>query len=668
MKTGVQTYQEKRNRELGEFVRQTRQRCHWSQQQLADYIGLSRPTIVRLEKGEIPIEVGHLDLICHAFGLNVQDFCRSFIGYGKRLESELKIIPRDGLPAGVLDEPIPLSVPEGFDARYPYGPCSVVERLQFASDGQLMAIPVEKEKAIVVWEMSGEVRYILKTDGWPIGLAFSPDNSTLAGILSDGQVFFWSMRTGQQIGQLGPRRTNNEDDMGELSPLALATFSPNQLYLAIATKDQKGIRLISCHDQTFQDLREIDTTGEITDMTFAPGSNILFFASRELGVIFAYTIPDGKPWWKMTEGFLGNPDIQPEKLAILSGQDPGEYLVVFGGDGEGIDVERVQVTAETGDLSLSSRFFALPNCSNAWLDQLVAVNADCILTVVNDHIKDDVPYCADEIRNIFKVKNIISGQAIVVLDMIESTPHVSEESEWYRARVKLSGDGCKVAIHTDDGLFIYPLTIDALRPVTEPRPQARTVTMMGHQISYLPNLLYNLMGGIGHPEIIPYDRKTFLLPDFLTGPWHEQCGVVLASEDDHSVIPELKEIIRRCRGDDIQLLTVIVPLGRDRMLRLASTILETVQQGWTEQDITPEELFTTVIPRALRWQSHYIILIDHAERLNQQELYYLMRDHPLKWQPLYILVGRTDELISTMSSDLSLAYKSTLIPRGELRS
>lgn len=661
-------YLAQRNQELAMFVRQTRLRCGWTQQQVADLLEISRPTFIRLEKGDVPFEIGQLELICRAFDLEPADFHRSQVGSGQRLAGELQAAVGEDLPPGVLGDSRALVMPEGYGCQ-PYS----ATILQFSADSQLVAAPIyrDEELAIAIWKTeTGEVHHSLAVAAEPGGLAFSPDSHRLVGVFPDGRLIVWDIQSGQTLEQLPPPpglpvadRDEEEFEIG--SPPARAVFSPDGTYLAVAGGDRPGIRLLACHRSPWQEVRLIDTPGEVVDLVFAPAGNVLWAASREQGVIYAYTIPDGEPWGQMAEGFLSNPDIEPEKVAVLAGQEPREYLVFFGGDGEGLDVERVQLT-RTADLQLSVRFFALSNQSDDALDQLVAVRPDTILTVVNQHLKPDIPYWADELHNVFKVKNVISGLAVTVLDMVESTPDIYGELAWHRHRVKLSGDGAWLAVFENE-LYLRPFNARALRPLVEFPPRAQTVTMMGRPTSYLPNLLYHAMGGIGHPELYPSDRPTFLLEELVQSRGHEQWGVVLATAEDTGLPAALESVIRKVGGEEMQVLTVPVSAAAEaRLIRLAGAILAAAGHGWLEQDPEPQTLFSEIIPRAMPWQSKIVVLVDHAERLTGPELALLLRDHPLKWQPLYILIGRDEELLATLSGDFSLAYKSTLIPLEEL--
>ncbi|MCD8372693.1 MAG: helix-turn-helix transcriptional regulator [Clostridia bacterium] len=59
---------------VGQRIREFRESLNFSQNKLAEWAGVSQTHLRRVERGEADITVGHLQLICDALGITLQDF------------------------------------------------------------------------------------------------------------------------------------------------------------------------------------------------------------------------------------------------------------------------------------------------------------------------------------------------------------------------------------------------------------------------------------------------------------------------------------------------------------------------------------------------------------------------------------------------------------------
>ncbi len=59
---------------IGERVRELRERAGFTQNKLADWAGVSQTHLRRVERGEADITIGHLRLICDALQISLKDF------------------------------------------------------------------------------------------------------------------------------------------------------------------------------------------------------------------------------------------------------------------------------------------------------------------------------------------------------------------------------------------------------------------------------------------------------------------------------------------------------------------------------------------------------------------------------------------------------------------
>lgn len=59
---------------IGERIRQIREKAGYSQNKLADFAGISQTHLRRVELGQADITVGHLQLVCDALGVSLNEF------------------------------------------------------------------------------------------------------------------------------------------------------------------------------------------------------------------------------------------------------------------------------------------------------------------------------------------------------------------------------------------------------------------------------------------------------------------------------------------------------------------------------------------------------------------------------------------------------------------
>lgn len=59
---------------IGERIRELREKTGFTQNKLADWAGVSQTHLRRVERGEADITVGHLNLICDALHVSLKDF------------------------------------------------------------------------------------------------------------------------------------------------------------------------------------------------------------------------------------------------------------------------------------------------------------------------------------------------------------------------------------------------------------------------------------------------------------------------------------------------------------------------------------------------------------------------------------------------------------------
>lgn len=60
--------------DVGNRIKQLREQNNYSQNYLADIAGISQTHLRRVELGAADITVGHLQLVCDAFGISLKDF------------------------------------------------------------------------------------------------------------------------------------------------------------------------------------------------------------------------------------------------------------------------------------------------------------------------------------------------------------------------------------------------------------------------------------------------------------------------------------------------------------------------------------------------------------------------------------------------------------------
>lgn len=59
---------------IGERIRELRERAGYTQNQLANWAGISQTHLRRVELGMADITVGHLQLVCDALGITLKEF------------------------------------------------------------------------------------------------------------------------------------------------------------------------------------------------------------------------------------------------------------------------------------------------------------------------------------------------------------------------------------------------------------------------------------------------------------------------------------------------------------------------------------------------------------------------------------------------------------------
>lgn len=60
--------------DVGKRLQEMRDRCWLTQNKLADKAGVSQTHLRRVELGQADITVGHLQLLCDAMGITIQEF------------------------------------------------------------------------------------------------------------------------------------------------------------------------------------------------------------------------------------------------------------------------------------------------------------------------------------------------------------------------------------------------------------------------------------------------------------------------------------------------------------------------------------------------------------------------------------------------------------------
>lgn len=60
--------------DVGKRIKDLREKCHYTQNHLADHAGISQTHLRRVELGQADITVGHLQLVCDALGVSLKDF------------------------------------------------------------------------------------------------------------------------------------------------------------------------------------------------------------------------------------------------------------------------------------------------------------------------------------------------------------------------------------------------------------------------------------------------------------------------------------------------------------------------------------------------------------------------------------------------------------------
>ena len=670
----IQAYLHKRNASIADFLQRMRKHRGWSQQQVADLLQLSRQTIVRMEKGEAPYSMAQVELLCRAFGYTPHDFYQSDVGRGKRFEHDLEMALENKILPGILGEPIALPMPDGYFTDQ-------ADTMTFSPDGAMLALAagysashgsnddsgeVSGFCAVLVWDTKGQVQHTLTVDDIVSGLAFSPDSRYLAAVLRDGQIVTWQMQTGQASGQLeGLAELYSLDNLDESQPLPGAdiAFSPNQQYLAVAYSNSNQIRLVAHNQGDCQETGLIEAPANITALAFSPDSRIVFAVAGDEGLVYGYTVPAGDPWPDARHpDAYGAINSYVHQIAVFSSHRPTEFFAMYGGQGEALDVWYSELMPDS-KLSLTRRFFSLPARSDGDLAQIVPVNPNCILTVVNLQVKDELPFVTDEIHNVFKIRNAVNNLTVTILDKVHYTPdfyrHALGVTEW----VTISHDGTQVAVSDGDGLRIHPFDVDSL-----------TLELQG-QPGHLLDVDYDQLFGLGQLETdrsapdlpadtldefegTPVQAPTRRLARLIKNP-KQQHGVVIVPRDDAGIVNKIRQAVRQVDSDKTILVAVIPEIkGRNRSRVLAGALLEAAGQDWPRRGRPTEVLTAITVPQEV-FKVADVIIIDHAERLGEQELHYLKRSSDRSDKPVVILVGRSEKLITRLQRDFSLARRTT---------
>ena len=79
---------------VGERLLELRNKCFLTQNGLADKAGVSQTHLRRVELGQADITVGHLQLLCDAMGISLQEFFNMETGNDELAISLSKLTPK----------------------------------------------------------------------------------------------------------------------------------------------------------------------------------------------------------------------------------------------------------------------------------------------------------------------------------------------------------------------------------------------------------------------------------------------------------------------------------------------------------------------------------------------------------------------------------------------
>lgn len=673
----TQTYQAERNKALAQFIRSMRKKCGWTQQQVADLLGISRPTAARLDSGEIPLEVTQLEMLCQAFGFDLTDYYQSHIARGGRIpEHTLEASFQNVSLTQALGQLVCLPVPANYSIH-------IVENrenlLVFSPNGAYLAAAYQREKGgetvergVLIWDVKTRgLQHILVSNGEPLALAFS-NRDLLAVVLKEGQVEVWDLSNEQLEAQLAGWSINNEEFIEESFqiPHAIARFSHNDNYLVV-TYSQRGthlLRIISQIQNTgFHDIQFIKTKGQITGLAFSPHDDVIFTVLTGMRAVFGYTLPDGKYWsdTHIPEGFSAASGSM-DHMAILSGQNKTEFLIFCGGNGEALDAWLVDLTLSSR-LKLPYHLLTWPRRSDAHICQIIPITPEYVFTIISEEVKGGFNSLSPT-RNIFKLKNIITGLTVTLLD---STHHSLDNnknmsgSEW----AVMSPDGAYVAVYDKEEVRLHqldvkpfglPLNVDTPLPFPEVDDPLFPTLL-------LSNLLVSMMSGLNPPAFTPPLEQAVHLEQFFRNGARQQLFVLVAPRNDHDLVAKIEQIAHWYARDTQRILVAAPPSSNrsDKSCLLAETLYTVIAQvfgkddSWFQGGSTAREK----IPLKLKLPFDPIIIIDKAEQLDNETLNHLIQGSYIDPIPhCCFLIGRSEKLLTTLKADLSLAIRTTLVP------
>ena len=80
--------------DVGKRITDLRKQCSFTQNGLAERAGVSQTHLRRVELGQADITVGHLQLICDAMGISIQDFFNETTNSDELVEALSKLSPK----------------------------------------------------------------------------------------------------------------------------------------------------------------------------------------------------------------------------------------------------------------------------------------------------------------------------------------------------------------------------------------------------------------------------------------------------------------------------------------------------------------------------------------------------------------------------------------------
>lgn len=80
--------------DVSKRLRELREKCEYTQNGLAEKAGVSQTHLRRVELGQADITVGHLQLICDALGISLNDFFAEIVDDDKTAVTLSKLSPK----------------------------------------------------------------------------------------------------------------------------------------------------------------------------------------------------------------------------------------------------------------------------------------------------------------------------------------------------------------------------------------------------------------------------------------------------------------------------------------------------------------------------------------------------------------------------------------------